>query len=376
MFDRRNPVLYLLSGLLDTSHLVHARLSVGSIRLLVMAGFVCLPALRADTTQSSSGTSLPAATPVDPRQKAEVEEFLKLLWEGDISKAVDMSPEFRRLRFDDRGELITYKMTGSDGELRLLSSGFRRRVGAFQKAISFRNRKFADRTVLEVRCQWERAVMLNRFLFDDQGRIEGYWLAKAPGEPVPESFSHNGYMLGVEMCRVSGRCGAIPVRVVHAQGKSPGLAGVTLWAALPKDATQIDSPFLERNMSGAVHSSKDLHPTVWTDPQTSRRWVCLTHNSTRLGSSIIHSPARVRSVLPRNPPYVDPEGSVGFNMCFERLLPGEYLVTVRWDDDSPRSSETDDPTLTDPWGRGIDAKSSVIHLDLSKSPEPISIVVP
>lgn len=386
-----------------------------TIQILTLAASVLLPTLRGDVPTATSdmppedtanvvpGNDSQRATnndppseqlakpPVDPRRKAEAKTFLNLLWDGKICNAVDMSPEFRRLRLDDRGKLITDRMKGSDGELRQLSENFRRRVGEYLKPVSFHSRTMADRRILEVRCRWERAVMFNRFLFDDRGRIEGYWLARDPKKPAVESFSADGYMLGVEMCRVAGRCGAIPVRIVQAEGKSPGRIAVTLWTALPKDTERIDNPFLERNMARRVRSHFSGRAEVWIDPQTERRWVRLAYPSyaaqrspsteptntprgTRLARPI-HSPTRVRSVLFENP-YAEPDRPEEYQICFERLLPGEYCVTVCWEDDHTRSSSESRPALADPTSRRIDAKSPILRLDLSKKPEPTKIVVP
>ena len=363
-FDFKASLQKRLIRLVDSRRTIRTGVGIGSVCASLLVAAVVLPQLKTEQTPPNNNsqafaegsttlpnTTAPAAPPVrdssaDSRQRAKAEEFLKLFKEGRIKEAVQTSPEFRR----------TYHVKK---ELGWIQTGFNERAGAFEEVLSYRNRKFADRTLLEARCRWQRAVMLVRLLFDRQGEVEGFWLARDREGPTPKSFRKGGYVLGIEMNRLAGRSGSIPVRVVATHGGTPATVTVTLRAPLPKGSQKIPHPFVSQGALATRPAKRtfppypysDGYPYVWTDPETGRRWLRLTYYSS-------HGTWN---------PYSNHEFE--YTPCFRGLRPGEYLVTVRWLDGTAR------PSARRQLGE-VHAKSQVIQLDLSRRPQPITIVVP
>jgi len=206
--------------------------------------------------------------------------------------------------------------------------------------------------VLEARCRWEKAVMLVRLLFNDQDRIEGYWIARDGEGPTPEGFREGGYLDGREMHRLAGRSTWLPVSLVQSDGNAPAGGAMRLRMALADGATTVPCPWVVPCFDDGMVSQwqdrplKEGYPAVWADPETGRRWV------------------DVQCVW-----FSTPGGKGPVDFMFDNLAPGEYRITV--------SRDRSEPGMADQYvDRQVHAASDVIRTDTSKRPRPVTVVLP
>ncbi|MBC8869327.1 MAG: carboxypeptidase regulatory-like domain-containing protein [Planctomycetes bacterium] len=86
-----------------------------------------------------------------------------------------------------------------------IAKGISPRAGQFERALSYRMCQAEGGQYLEARCQWEKAVMLVRLTFDEEGeQVTGFWLARDKEGATPQGFKRGGYIIGRSMMEVAG----------------------------------------------------------------------------------------------------------------------------------------------------------------------------
>jgi len=86
-----------------------------------------------------------------------------------------------------------------------ISKSFSPRAGQFERVLSCRMCQAEGGRYMEARCKWEKAVMLVRLTFDEEGEeVTGFWLARDKEGPTPKGFKRGGYIIGRSMMEVAG----------------------------------------------------------------------------------------------------------------------------------------------------------------------------
>ena len=86
-----------------------------------------------------------------------------------------------------------------------IRDSFADRAGPFERVLSYRMGRTEHGQFMEARCKWEKAVMLVRLTFDDEGeQVNGFWLARDKEGPTPKGFKRGGYIVGRSMLEVAG----------------------------------------------------------------------------------------------------------------------------------------------------------------------------
>ena len=86
-----------------------------------------------------------------------------------------------------------------------IAGSFSSRAGRFERVLSCRMCQAEGGQYMEARCRWEKAVMLVRLTFDEEGEeVTGFWLARDKEGPTPKGFKRGGYIIGRSMMEVAG----------------------------------------------------------------------------------------------------------------------------------------------------------------------------
>lgn len=118
---------------------------------------------------------------------------------------VTRSNDVLRAVFGDRLDCESSKFVSTyEGYLRPIHNSFQERAGRFRHVVEYRSIETENGDYLEVRCQWEKAVMLVRLTFDNAGRMTGFWLARDSKGPTPAGFRRGGYVVGDPMLKIAG----------------------------------------------------------------------------------------------------------------------------------------------------------------------------
>jgi hypothetical protein len=85
-----------------------------------------------------------------------------------------------------------------------IRKSFADRAGRVQHVLAYQAVETPRGEYVEARCQWEKAVMLVRLTFDEEGQVTGFWLARDREGPTPKGFRRGGYVVGEPMLKLAG----------------------------------------------------------------------------------------------------------------------------------------------------------------------------
>ena len=220
--------------------------------LISLLGLTVPLAMLHEATGGESGNTADSST----RPASMATEASSL--ETDVESRQDQARQFIRLlqekRFREAVRLFDPTLFPALPYVELVRiwQEFEKRCGSFQGAISYAGKDFPNGRLLEVRGQWDKAVMLIRLAFDEKGRIAGFWLARDREGPTPEHFRRGGYMFGPATERIVGLDHSLTACVLGADGEPLDQATTTLW----------------RQVEGTPNDKR----TTWDDPETGAIW--------------------------------------------------------------------------------------------------------
>ena len=277
-----------------------------------MRGICCTIVVLVSTILSGQLGLLLADVPTQdvPRiQRERADEFLRLLQGGKYVDATKL--------FESR-----FRVEFPVSEVKKIWELYVRRGGPFLQVISYSVVGFQGGDFLEIRGRWEKAIMRIRLSFDEENRIDGFWLARDREGPTPKYFKRGGYLYGSVALRTASLDHELTVRVVDASGQAPETVAVVLWRRVTDSGEE----------SG-----------IWDDPATGSKW------------------SRCR-----NEDYYRPPGDKTLH-GWKRLPTGNYRVTA-----TPGRFEAPSVAMSDPFP--LDETHRNVKLDL-RIPEGPSLAV-
>jgi len=133
-------------------------------------------------------SALEAAVDTHSTRRATADRFLQALFaKQDFREVVKVTG-------------LSYPKTYMD-----IAESFSPRAGRFERVLSCRMCQAEGGQYMEARCKWEKAVMLIRLTFDEEGEhVTGFWLERDKEGPTPKGFKQGGYIIGRSMMRLAG----------------------------------------------------------------------------------------------------------------------------------------------------------------------------
>jgi hypothetical protein len=161
---------YAMNGLALRDAMNVRRLALRMLAMLALFGSCAVAAQ--PTPLKEAGTT---DERVPPAKAAKMEDVVRGVFGDRVDP--DANPFVSR-----------YRWTFQD-----VHKSFADRAGRFQRVLEDRTVETPQGEYFEARGKWEKAVMCVRLTFDDAAQVTGFWLARDPEGPTPNSAQNKPF---------------------------------------------------------------------------------------------------------------------------------------------------------------------------------------